>query len=133
MSLSYLVPEKLGPKVGLIFHQNVLFSIFKHFVCINFLLHFGSNWLPFSLIFDFYDPHFNKTIRWSTSEGDIITHQGKCATTMAHLSIHIFMWGLLHSWFQTLMPCCPLRVMPCHHGWLAIQGLGVFHQIFDIR
>ncbi len=26
LSLSHLVPEILGPKVGLIFHQNVLFN-----------------------------------------------------------------------------------------------------------
>ncbi len=28
LSLSHLVPEILGPKVGLIFHQNVLFHRF---------------------------------------------------------------------------------------------------------
>ncbi len=28
LSPSYLVPEILGPKVGLIYHQNVLFNIF---------------------------------------------------------------------------------------------------------
>ncbi len=28
LSLSHLVPEILGPKVGLIFHQNVLFNRF---------------------------------------------------------------------------------------------------------
>ncbi len=39
-SLSHLVPEILGPKVGLIFHQNVL--DFKHFVQL-FSLIFQSN------------------------------------------------------------------------------------------
>ncbi len=39
LSLSHLVPEILGPKVGLIFHQNVLFNRFKAF-CINFPLMF---------------------------------------------------------------------------------------------
>ncbi len=34
LSLSHLVPEILGPKVGLIFHQNVFFTRFKHFVSI---------------------------------------------------------------------------------------------------
>ncbi len=28
LSLSHLVPEILGPKVGIIFHQNVLFNRF---------------------------------------------------------------------------------------------------------
>ncbi len=28
LSLSHLVPEILGPKVGVIFHQNVLFNSF---------------------------------------------------------------------------------------------------------
>ncbi len=46
-SLSHLVPEILGPKVGLIFHQNVLFNRFKAF-CINF-----------PLIFDPIDPIFH--------------------------------------------------------------------------
>ncbi len=39
LSISHLVPEILGPKVGLIFHQNVLFNRFKAF-CINFPLIF---------------------------------------------------------------------------------------------
>ncbi len=34
LSLSHLVPEILGPKVGLSFHQNVLFNCFRHFVSI---------------------------------------------------------------------------------------------------
>ncbi len=46
LSLSHLVPEILGPKVSLIFHQNVLFNRFKAF-CINF-----------PLIFDPIDPFF---------------------------------------------------------------------------
>ncbi len=40
LSLSHLVPEILGPKVGLIFHQNILFDRFEAFYII------------FSLIFD---------------------------------------------------------------------------------
>ncbi len=34
LSLSHLVPEILGPKVGLSFHQNVLFNCFRHVVSI---------------------------------------------------------------------------------------------------
>ncbi len=37
LSLSHLVTKILGPKVCLIFHQNVLFNRFKAF-CINFPL-----------------------------------------------------------------------------------------------
>ncbi len=37
LSLSHLVPEILGPKVGLIFDQNVLFNRFKAFY-VNFPL-----------------------------------------------------------------------------------------------
>ncbi len=37
LSLSHLVPEILRPKIGLIFHQNVLFNRFEAF-CINFIL-----------------------------------------------------------------------------------------------
>ncbi len=47
LSLSHLLPEILGPKVGLIFYQNVLFNRFKVF-CINF-----------PLIFDPIDPLFH--------------------------------------------------------------------------
>ncbi len=41
LSLSHLVQEILEPKVGLIFHQNVLFNSFEAFY-INFLLDFRS-------------------------------------------------------------------------------------------
>ncbi len=49
LPLSHLVPQILGPKGGLIFHQNVLFLIvfLKNFVLI------------FSLIFNATDPHFH--------------------------------------------------------------------------
>ncbi len=40
LSLSYLVPEILGPKVGLILQQNVLFNRFQA-LCINFPLIFN--------------------------------------------------------------------------------------------
>ncbi len=46
LSLSHLVPEILGPTVGLMFHHNVLFNRFKAF-CINC-----------HLIFDPIDPLF---------------------------------------------------------------------------
>ncbi len=36
--LSHLVPEILGPKVGLIFHHNALLKSFKHFVSIFSLI-----------------------------------------------------------------------------------------------
>ncbi len=59
LSQSHLVPETLGSKVGVTFHQNVI-SVFKHFVLI------------FSLIFDqvdsffvglrSFDPYFYKTL-----------------------------------------------------------------------
>ncbi len=61
LSLSHLVPEILGPKVGLIVHQNVLFNGFSTF-CINFLLDFQSNWPPFSLILDLFDPSFSQNL-----------------------------------------------------------------------
>ncbi len=48
LSLSHLVPEILGPKLGLMFHQNVLFKrVFKYFASI------------FSLIFDPIDRLFH--------------------------------------------------------------------------
>ncbi len=47
LSLSHLVPEILGPTVGQIFHQNVLFNCFKY--CISIL----------SLIFDPIDALFD--------------------------------------------------------------------------
>ncbi len=62
LSLSYLVPEILGPKVGLIFHQNVLFNSFWA-VCMNFL------WFSIKLTLSFIDlrslwplPHSYKTL-----------------------------------------------------------------------
>ncbi len=52
LSLSHLVPEIFGSKVGVIFHQNVLFEFFKFFlVSISSLI-----FLPFSL--DLFDPSF---------------------------------------------------------------------------
>ncbi len=52
LSLSHLVSEIFAPKVGLIFHQNVL-TIFKHFVSIDslFFIELNSFW-----------PHFYKTL-----------------------------------------------------------------------
>ncbi len=61
LSLSHLIQEILGPKIGLFFHQNVLFDRFKTF-CIKFLLDFQINWPPFSLILDFLTPHLYKTL-----------------------------------------------------------------------
>ncbi len=57
LSLSHLVPN-----VGLFFHQNVLFNRFKAF-CVNFLFDFQSNWLPFSLILNLFDPSFSQNLR----------------------------------------------------------------------
>ncbi len=54
IGLSHLVPEILGPKVGVIFQQNVLFK--------RFSLHFRSNWPPFPLILIFLTPHFCKSL-----------------------------------------------------------------------
>ncbi len=62
LSVSHLVPEILGPKVGLIVHQNVLFNRFKAF-CINFLLDFQSNWLPFSVILDLFGSSYLQNLR----------------------------------------------------------------------
>ncbi len=58
LSLSHLVPEILWPKVGLIFHQNVLVNRFDAF-CINF----QSNWPPFSLLLDLFDLSFSQNLR----------------------------------------------------------------------
>ncbi len=52
LSLSHLVPEILGPKVGLMFYQTVLFNILHKFS----LCHFRSILPPFSLILDLFDP-----------------------------------------------------------------------------
>ncbi len=63
LSLSHLVPEILGPKVALIFYQNVLFSIF-----LSILYQFSPwfsiqfNWPVFGWSFIFLTPHFSKTL-----------------------------------------------------------------------
>ncbi len=62
LSLSHLVPEILGRKFGKMFYQNVLFNRFYAF-CINFHLDFLSNWSPFSLILDLFDPSFSQNLR----------------------------------------------------------------------
>ncbi len=59
LSLSHLVPEIFGPTIGLILNQNVLFNCFY----INFLFDYWSNWSPFSLIFDLFDPSFLQNLR----------------------------------------------------------------------
>ncbi len=43
LSLSHLVPEILGPKVGQLFHQNV--TDFKHFVSIFSLIFYPTDTL----------------------------------------------------------------------------------------
>ncbi len=55
-----LVPEILGPKVGVMFHQNVLFNNFEAF-SINFLLWFSIQLTPFHWIMIFLAPYFYKT------------------------------------------------------------------------
>ncbi len=54
LSLSHLVSDILGPKVGLMFIKMYYLTIFMHF-CINFLLNFRSKWPLFSLILDHFD------------------------------------------------------------------------------
>ncbi len=61
LSLSYLVPEIIGPKVGLIVHQNVLFNRFKAF-CMNFLLIYNQIGSLFHWFWIFLTPHFHKTL-----------------------------------------------------------------------
>ncbi len=51
--LSYLVSYILGP---------VMFNRFEAF-CINFLLDFRSNWPPFSLVWNLFDPWFSHNLR----------------------------------------------------------------------
>ncbi len=62
LSLSHLVLEILGPKLGKFFQQNVLFNRF-HAFCINFLLDFQPNWPPFSLILELFDRSFSHKLR----------------------------------------------------------------------
>ncbi len=62
LPLSHLVSEILGPKVGLIFHQNVLLNRFEAF-SINFLLDFWPNWPPFSLILNWLDPSISQNLK----------------------------------------------------------------------
>ncbi len=62
LSLSLLVPEILGLKDGLFFHQNVLFNRFQAF-CMNFFLDFRSNWPPFSFILNLFNPSFLQNLR----------------------------------------------------------------------
>ncbi len=62
LSLSHLVPQILGPKYGLMFHQNVLFNRFKAF-CIHLTFNFLCSWPPFSLILNLLDPSFSQNLR----------------------------------------------------------------------
>ncbi len=62
LSLSHLVPEILGPKVSLIFHLNVFFLQIFSILC-QFTLNFRSNWPPFSLILNLFDPSFSQNLR----------------------------------------------------------------------
>ncbi len=85
LSLSYLVSEILGPIVGLILHQNVLFNILCQF----------SPWFviqlipltPYSLILDIFDPLFLQNLR-----SDLVQHLISCWT------------HLLKIWWSTLPP-----------------------------
>ncbi len=61
LSLSHFVPEIFGPKVGLNFHQNVLYNSFYAF-CI-FFINFQSNWPLFSFILDLFDPSILQNLR----------------------------------------------------------------------
>ncbi len=55
LSLSHLVPEILGSKVCLFFHQNVLLF--------QFLSWFSIQLTPFSLILDLFDNSFSRNLR----------------------------------------------------------------------
>ncbi len=64
LSLSHLVPEILGPKFGLMFHQMYYLTLFKHFVS-----SFSLIFYPFCfLILDLFYPSFlqNLTSDWVT-------------------------------------------------------------------
>ncbi len=62
LSLSHLVPEILGPKVGVIFHQNVLFNrFFKHFISI--FPSFSIQLTPFSINLKVFVPSFLQKFR----------------------------------------------------------------------
>ncbi len=60
--LSHLLPEICGPKVDLIFHQNVLFISFEAF-CMKFHLDFHPIDPHLSLVLDIFDPSFSQNIR----------------------------------------------------------------------
>ncbi len=62
LSLSHLVLEILGPKIGQIFHHNVLFNRYKAF-CINFPIIFDPIDPHFSLILKLIDPSFSQSLR----------------------------------------------------------------------
>ncbi len=61
LSLSHLVPEKLGPKVGVIFTKMYYLTDFKHFVSI--FPSFSIQLTPFSISFKFFDPSFLQKLR----------------------------------------------------------------------
>ncbi len=67
LSLSHLVPETLGPKAGLIFHQNVLFNWFKAFL-INFPLIFDPLFIDFKSFWPliFTKPVFFRVLNTAT-------------------------------------------------------------------
>ncbi len=61
LSLSHLAPEILGPTIGLMFHQNVLFNILG--ILYQFSPWYSIQVTSFSLILNLFDPSFSKNFR----------------------------------------------------------------------
>ncbi len=131
---------------SIIFHQNVLFNTFEAF-CIKFLLDFQSNWPPFSLILDLFDPSFSQNIRsnwihffsscwtrlpkiwWSTPSPSRIsgyTHTIRdCPHTMSHFVKATFRTTPLSHYVT--QPQTQLRNV-CHKSFTPYHFLPTMHE-----
>ncbi len=101
LSLTHLVPEILGPKIGLIFHHNVLFNRFKAFY-INFALIFYAIDLFFIDFKSFWPLIFNLRSNWVN-----VFHMLKLGTE----NLMKYSWGGGNMVFQVYGSCihfqCP--------------------------
>ncbi len=79
LSLSCLVQEKLGPNVGLICHQNVLLTDYKHFLSMFSLIFNPID--PFSFISNIFDPSFLQDLR-----SDLVQNLFACWTQLPNIS-----------------------------------------------
>ncbi len=104
LSLSHIVPEILGLKVGLIFPKMYYLTDFKHFISIFFLI-FNPIDPLFHWFYIFLTPHFHKTLDLNGSNFLCVQNQATknlmkypCPPPL-WISILLYFWPVIELFF----------------------------------